>query len=347
MRCFLMIATLLLVSTTYAQDDTGVDAGKISGERNNKQKNVDARAERVVEQGFLFVDGEYVDVPYRIRYTDSKLFINDMPFDLMVFDGWVGKASRSRRNGNASRRAARLLQQTLESGGVVILFPESPVVQIYETNSYDLLRVLVDDEARASFSITDLRRVNTVSIDQEAWKTFVRDFECPQELRERADPILTRVQAIEESNVAQISARRTLESSAYPLTVVGMLLVVMAFGHLLSFKPDSEGEATEPRIANRAVTRSLAFVAALSALDLIWTLLVSRAGDMKELNPLGAALIDDPLALIALKTIATLTPVVLLFFLRQHRVAQQGAWWACLICTLLTVRWLTFNSMFA
>ena len=67
---------------------------------------------------------------------------------------------------------------------------------------------------------------------------------------------------------------------------------------------------------------------------------------MKELNPLGAALIDDPLALIALKAGATFLAITLLFMLRQHRVAQQGAWWGCLICTLLTVRWLTFNSMF-
>ena len=343
MRCFLMIATLLLVSTTYSKDDTGLDAERSAGAE--KRDTAKAPVEKVTEKGFVFVNGRYVDAPYRFRADDTRLFINDMPFDQSSLEGLASK--KTLQNGRMLQRASRLLRQTLESGGVVILFAESPVVQIYGTDSDDLLRVLVDDEARASFSITDLRRVNTVSIDQEAWKTFVRDFECPQELRKRADGILTGLQAIEESNAAQISARRTLESSAYPLTVVGMMLVVAAFGHLLSFKPDSEGEATEPRIANRAVTRSLALVAALSALDLIWTLIVSRAGDMKELNPLGAALMDDPFALIAMKTIATLTAVVLLFGLRQYRVAQQGAWWACLICTLLTVRWLTFNSMFA
>lgn len=343
MRCFLMIATLLLVSTTYAQDDTGVDAEKSAG--NENRDTAKAPVEKVTENGFVFVDGRYVDAPYRFRADDKRLFINDMPFDQSLFEGLASK--RTLANGRTTQRASRLLRETLESDGVVILFAESPVAHIYGTYSYELLRLLVDDEARASFSITDLRGMRSVSIDQEAWKTFVRDFECPQELRERADGILTRAQAIEESNAVQISARRTLESSAYPLTVVGMMLVVAAFGHLLSFKPDSEGEVTEPRIANRAVTRSLALVAALSALDLIWTLIVSRAGDMKELNPLGAVLIDDPFALIAMKTVATLTAIALLFALRQHRVAQQGAWWACLICTLLTVRWLTFNSMFA
>jgi len=343
MRCFLMIATLLLASTTYAQDDTGVDAEKSAD--NENRDTAKALVEKVTENGFVFVDGRYVEAPYRFRADDKRLFINDTPFDQSLFEGLANK--RTLANGRTMQRTSRLLRETLESGGIVILFAESPVAQIYGTDSYDLLRVLVDDEARASFSITDLRGVSSVSIDQETWKTFVRDFECPQELRERADGILTRAQAIEESNAVQISARRTLESSAYPLTVVGMMLVVAAFGHLLSFKPDSEGEATEPRIANRAVTRSLALVAALSALDLIWTLIVSRAGDMKELNPLGAVLIDDPFALIAMKTIATLTAIALLFALRQHRVAQQGAWWACLICTLLTVRWLTFNSMFA
>jgi len=50
--------------------------------------------------------------------------------------------------------------------------------------------------------------------------------------------------------------------------------------------------------------------------------------------------------LIAAKATIICGSVGLLYFLRHHRQAQTAAWWACLICTLLTFRWLTFNSMF-
>ncbi len=55
-----------------------------------------------------------------------------------------------------------------------------------------------------------------------------------------------------------------LDSSAYPLTILGMLLV-MAFGYLLSFKPDSEGGNSLE--TQRAVRRSLVLLATMPALD--------------------------------------------------------------------------------
>ncbi|MCP4784636.1 MAG: hypothetical protein GY878_13870 [Fuerstiella sp.] len=342
MRCFFMIASLLLISMTYAQDDTGADKEKTAS--NEKRDTASAPVEKFVESGFVFVDGCYLEAPYRFRTDEKRLYINDLPFDQSSFESLASKKTLA--NGRMIQRASRLLRETLESGGVVVLFAESPVAQIYGTDSYDLLRVLVDDDARASFSITDLRRVYSGAIDQEVWKAFVRDFDCPQELRERSAKLLAKIRTIEESNARQRSARLTLQSSAYPLSVVGMLLVVLAFGHLLKCKTDSEGESAEKGFANCAVTRSLTLVAAMSALDLSWTMLVGAAGDMKELNPLGAALIDDAVGLIAFKTCVTLMAVLLLYSLRQHRSAKEGAWWSCLICTLLTVRWLTFNSMF-
>jgi hypothetical protein len=76
-------------------------------------------------------------------------------------------------------------------------------------------------------------------------------------------------------------------------------------------------------------------------------LLASQAGVMHELNPLGAKLVNSPTALIAFKGAATFVAASLLASLRYHRRAQLAAWWLCLVCALVTCRWLVFNSMFA
>lgn len=338
-----LIATMQS-SNGVAQDGSRSDRREWDDRRGQRNENTDS----VIETGYVFIDGQYIRPPYRIQYSESQVSVNEFAFDLSVFLGWVNENKKRRRGsrGDHGRRIHRNLWDLLEANGSVVLFEDKPIQAFAGNGSYELLNVLIDAEARQEFSEGE-RSWLPSGVDEAVWARWIREFECPEELSERAEEMLTRIEQAITSNASQISARRTLESTAYPLTVVGMLLVVMAFGHLLSFKPGSGGHSPETRLAKRAVIRSLALVTVLSALDLIWTLLVSRAGDMKELNPLGAAVIDDPLALIALKTTATLLAVGLLFGLRRHRVAQQGAWWACLICTLLTVRWLTFNSMFA
>ena len=343
------IAMLLFIMATMQSSNSVAQDGSRSErrERDDRRGQRNELTESVVETGYVFIDGHYIRPPYRIQHSESQVSVNEHAFDLSVFPGWVNeKKRRSGSPGDRGRRIHRNLRDLLEGDGSVALFEDKPIQAFHGNDSYELLNVLVREEARDAFKNGE-RQWLPSGIDESAWSTWISGFECPEELASRADDLLNRIEETESANAFQISARRTLESSAYPLTVVGLLLVVMAFGHLLSFKPGSEGASPETRTAKRAVTRSLALVATLSALDLIWTLLVSRAGDMRELNPLGAALIDDPFVLIALKSIATLTAVALLFALRQHRVAQHGAWWACLICTLLTVRWLTFNSMFA
>ncbi len=83
----------------------------------------------------------------------------------------------------------------------------------------------------------------------------------------------------------------------------------------------------------------------MSGLDLIWTLLAGQSGQMRELNPIGRNLIAHPVGLVAFKIIATVIGCVLLYVFRRDRRVAQAAWWLCLTLTVLTFRWLVFNSM--
>ena len=75
------------------------------------------------------------------------------------------------------------------------------------------------------------------------------------------------------------------------------------------------------------------------------TIMTSQAGQMREVNPFGNSLIQNPALLALFKIGATGLSIGLLFGLRKYRRAQVAAWWACLILTILALRWLTFNSM--
>ncbi|MFG0332012.1 MAG: DUF5658 family protein, partial [Maioricimonas sp. JB049] len=98
--------------------------------------------------------------------------------------------------------------------------------------------------------------------------------------------------------------------------------------------------------ALRMLRRSVLLIVVLSLFDLVWTILASQAGQMKELNPLASYFVHDPVGLIMFKSLATCLAVGLLVAMRHYRRAQTATWWLCLVCTLLLFRWLTFSSMY-
>ena len=228
-----------------------------------------------------------------------------------------------------------------------MLYGDAPVLLLANTETSDLLKTLINNSALESLANTCLAADIQLPGESSYWKKFADGFECPQELRVRVDEVLEKERAVEERNLAEIAARKLLSSSSYLLTIFGMLLVVIAFGNLLSNEAPLDIQSSESPVMDRRVKIFLMLIAAFSVLDLIWTLLASRANALTELNPIGSQLIHNPIGLLAFKTLVTVGVIGILFVLRGHRVAQRGAWWACLICTLVTVRWLTFNSMFA
>lgn len=101
----------------------------------------------------------------------------------------------------------------------------------------------------------------------------------------------------------------------------------------------------------KVVGRSVLLIGILSLLDLVSTIVTSQAGMMREMNPLGNGLLGDGLgnsvaAVTLFKITVTGVAVTILFSLRRRAFAQSAAWWCCLIMTLLTARWVIFQSMF-
>jgi hypothetical protein len=349
MKRYAILSTAVLIFGTLAvgQDDDRSARRNRDDERRERRRN--DQMESTVETGFLFVDGQYVESPYRFQDVDSlNLSINGTPYELAAFDRRIDDRSRRNRSGgNSGRRVIRYLTEVLDNDGVIVLFSDQPVVVLDGNSSHELLKALIDDVARSAFSGGGHEWM-PADVDHQKLNDWINGFRCPAVLRERATATIERNDRIMAEHHAKVAADRTLEASAYPLTIIGMLLVVVSAGHLLSFTANADGETDDPPNpkVQKAVLRALVLLTAMSILDVIWTILVSRTGGMKELNPLGAALIEDPQSLVILKATATSVAVGILFVIRRHPIAQRGAWWGCLICTLLTVRWLTFNSMF-
>jgi len=343
MRRFLVVSLLLTTQANLCLGETRAVSQESAGQsvRAMTKHTVDKK----VTEGFLFVENRYVSLPYRVGFDENNVFINDIPLDSVVLKSLV--TEQSLQNGRWLQQGFRRLYLHLTTGGTVVLYGDAPVLLLANSESSNLLKTLIHNSALESLANTGLAGDMQLPGESSYWKRFADGFECPQELRIRVGEVLEKERAVEERNLAEIAARRNLDSSSYPLTVFGMVLVVIAFGNLLSNEAPLDIQSSESPVMERRVKIFLMLIAAFSVLDLIWTLLASRANALTELNPIGSQLIHNPIGLLAFKTLVTVGVIGILFVLRGHRVAQRGAWWACLICTLVTVRWLTFNSMFA
>lgn len=318
-----------------------------------------------ISDGFVFVNGEFLSRPYTFQSSGKLTFVNGVNISEELisvtsapfFDD--GEDYESENRGRGARRWSQTAQQTYaeflsksfsESRMVMVAFDGRPPALLLATvGGNDLLSVLVSETHR-SVMLPELLKVAGSPDAYSEWSDWIINFQPGNEFLAAAQPIVDAIDASLEEGQARHAAIRRLESLAYPLTIAGMIMSVFAIGHLMSNPPNGgkvPDEIEESPDVEKIVIRSLKLVVALSLLDLIWTLLASQAGTMRELNPVGGRLINDPTMLILFKVVMTGLAAGLIFKLRYYRRAQLASWWACLILTLLTIRWLTFNSMLA
>lgn len=285
-----------------------------------------------VHAGFLIVDGKFIDGPYKIEWLENQLHINGIPIEVP-----------SRKLG------PRDVEAVLSANNFLVIQGD----QYKETDGSDdpgmaLLRYFSGEDPNPKH--LDTFKDLYARLDPPATPAgrLAGILPLSPESQKRVLARLRKLEEAELQNSAANLAVSRLNRFAYPLTTLGMLLTVIAFGHLISYRPNemtATSSVNNSPVALRMVIRSVVFVVLLSGLDLLWTIMASQAGQMKELNPLASNLIHDPNQLIVFKAITTVAGTGILLGLRQYRTAQTASWWMCLVCTVLTFRWLTFNSM--
>lgn len=337
------------------------------GFRRNWPADATVSQPRVIESGFVFMGDQYVPGPYLLQQTEEGLRINDRLVESELpqpsyqrEDGGEDWGGRSRdwgsygpggygfSRGGRSWSMLSVVAARLQSGAAIVILPGEPIASFKDPFSVDdLFQSFLSSDVHADH-FQDMLGALPPEADVERWIAWATGFQPPAELRRLIEERVAARQEIERENAEKIASVKRFDSAAYPLTMLGMIVGVLALGHLLHSLPKGDHEIPAERRAeaSKAVMYSVGLIAFLSALDLTWTILASQAGMMKELNPIGSRFIHDPQLLTLFKAGATLLGCGLLYVLRQHSRARWASWWLCLVCTVLTFRWLMFNSMF-
>lgn len=312
-------------------------------------------------EGVVILNGEYLKGPYSLlEDSEGRILINGRPIDVHLApeeedyeptNGFrrrmMGRPSFSRRSRDwdesslgASNRYGgqeepfRAMQNTVNYGGVAVVSEATKELEVFPRN---ITLILVEQILGVSKDGADVL--------PKTLEGLLPQLQPDPDLLAYAKSFAAEAKVVEEENMRSINRVRLLDGAAYPLSTLGMCLVVLATGQLLLNRPPQRGEVSLPEVLSSNTTRFVMIIIAFSILDLVWTMLASHDGAMKELNPIGSQLTQNPILLVAYKVATTAMAATILICLRKVPNANLASWWMCLLLTLLTARWLVFNSL--
>lgn len=330
-----------------------------------------------IKTGMLFVNDEYIPGPYDVEVTQAEININGVKCIEIVgaaldqrddsrrpdarrqsgFRGQQGQRGgggggdfgpRGRRGGGGrTERPGERIVSSLTSDGIVVVRTGAPTRYLDGKDMYTFCKAMsaetLDDEQIEAFALLAKSEEHIPH-----WKQWLHSFEPNTDLYERMRYEVKRSDTMVANADAKLLAVGRLERFTYPLTIAGMLLSVLALGHLLKWATRivmAETATGESGDVIRCAEVALLLMLAMSALDLVWTILAGQAGIMREVNPLAATLLKTPMQLVLFKVSATGLGFVILYVWRRRAQIQQATWWMCLVCVLLTFRWVVFDSV--
>ncbi len=300
-----------------------------------------------LNSGYLFHNDRYIPLGSEI---DVKTGVVTLPASsTSMFLPVSGDTDYAKRTAgtlqlpNFSESAQRVCD-TLRFNGIAVCQTEAlPRTWSLADGGTAILASMLDPSKSDKYLPADLAE----EFQQPEWQRWLTSVAASPDLTERAAPHVSQWTATIAANEGQAVARQRLESLWYPLTLLGMVLVVLAFGQLLWFRPGVQMVAAEghtPLSPETATFRCVILIVMMGLLDLSLTVLAHQANAMMEVNPIGNRVLSSIPALISFKLGLTAFAAGVLYYARREKIAQFAAWWGCLVMCLLTARWVVFNQ---
>jgi hypothetical protein len=307
-------------------------------------------------EGFLFIDGAYVPQGQCSTWVNGELKIQQESNQQLASYGgsvssplqamlcWLPTSASSRSISINETEFSRMLD-ILDDGGVaIVLADRKPWCVPISGGGYELLSALCEPPGSGRSALLRAVERDSAVPFPSGMRAWLASYDAPPEFCRRAATRLAKIDAVEQVNVAAVTAFQRFDTWNYPLSVIGMLTFVAAIGSLLSARPqDLVADVKSPD--DVSVHRFLWLIAGMSAIDLVWTLLAHQANQVAEVNPLGNAIVSDVFRVTSFKVLATVLALGILYRLRHTMFARKACWWACLTLALLTARWVVVSGV--
>lgn len=292
------------------------------------------------EGGGVILDGTYVAGPYIVQSVADGIDINGHFVPVAQFR----ESSRRRRTDDRSSSFFDHIVTRLDSGAWLLGWKDTGYAMLGDSRFNDVLFILASDMPQEQM-VSELESLGISGVQRSEWGQLVAAVEIPDHI---LAPYRSAYLEAEAANRIAHAPQERFVTSVYLLTVFGMAATVFALGTCLSYRPMKRMRWSQLNTSEEAVEtvlRSIAVLVGLAILDLICTMLSARTSSFWELNPLGAVVISAPMMLIGFKLGTTFLSGSLLFLMRRYHGAQVASWWLALFCTVLAIRWVTYNSM--
>ncbi len=310
-----------------------------------------------IDGGTVIVRGEVLSPPHKVGQRGRDVLINDVVVARLPGSRDEHGRDRPDRSRVSPNQFVANIETRLYNGDVLVCFDERTRVFCYSGDDPYFLQALAKAEnveervlAALDYAVGGYDDGGSARIPTSQWRSALADFEPTESLS----------QYLEDSGFLEEDEDYLPEDDEayqrsdptrwmYALNVAGMLLVVVSAGKLLGNRPESGipwAQIVESPEAIRLSREATMMIVLLSGFDLVATLLTDSAGGFTELNPMTGSLLKNPVMLAVFKLTATCLGTGILWHRRKYAGAQQAAWWMCFLLTLVTIRWVTIQSLF-